>query len=32
LEKLRDQFAEDDYDPESEPNSALSGKLLRGRR
>ena len=32
LEKLRDEFAEDDYDPESEPNSALSGKVLRTRR
>ncbi len=32
LEKLRDEFAEDDYDPESEPNSALSGKVLRSRR
>ncbi|HYM41069.1 MAG TPA: DNA polymerase ligase N-terminal domain-containing protein [Thermoplasmata archaeon] len=32
LEKLRDEFAAEDYDPESEPNSALSGKVLRSRR
>lgn len=32
LEKIRDEFAEADYNPESEPQSALSGKLLRGRR
>ncbi len=32
LEKLRDEFAETSYDPESEPNSALSGKPLpKGR-
>ncbi len=32
LEKLRDAFAEADYDPEREPNSALSGKVLQARR
>jgi bifunctional non-homologous end joining protein LigD len=32
LEKLRDEFAQDGYDPESEPNSALSGKVLGSRR
>ncbi len=32
LEKLRDEFAEAGYDPEDEPNSALSGKVLRARR
>ncbi len=32
LEKLRDEFAVDGYDPESEPNSAVSGKALpKGR-
>ncbi len=29
LEKLRDAFAEAAYDPEREPRSALSGKVLR---
>ncbi len=32
LEKLRDEFAEADYDPEREPGSALTGKALRSRR
>jgi bifunctional non-homologous end joining protein LigD len=32
LEKIRDEFAVADYSPESEPQSALSGKVLRGRR
>src|SRR5881296_3515454 len=32
LEKIRDEFAEDDYNPEAEPESALTGKVLRGRR
>lgn len=32
LEKLRDEFAEAGYDPESEPNSALSDRVLRGPR
>ncbi len=32
LEKLRDEFAEKGYDPEREPNSALSGRPLRPRR
>lgn len=32
LEKLRDEFAETNYDPESEPNSALSSRALRIRR
>jgi hypothetical protein len=27
LEKIRDEFAETDYDPESQPESALSGKV-----
>ena len=31
LVKNRDDFAEADYDPESEPESALSGKVPRGR-
>ncbi len=31
LEKIRDEFAEAAYDPESEPESALSGKVL-GKR
>lgn len=32
LEKLRDEFAEAGYDPESEPKSALSGKVLQAGR
>ncbi len=32
LEKLRDEFAEPGYDPEREPRSALSGKVLQNRR
>jgi len=32
LEKIRDEFAEADYNPEAEPESALTGKVLRGRR
>ena len=32
LAKLRDEYAEADYDPESEPNSALSDKVLRRLR
>ena len=32
LEKLRDEFAEAGYDPESEPRSAVSGKVLPGGR
>ena len=32
LEKLQDEHAEAGYDPETEPMSALSGKVLRGRR
>ena len=32
LEKSDDEFAEADYNPESEPASALSGKIPRGRR
>ena len=31
LEKIRDEFAQADYNPESEPKSALSGKVLRDR-
>ncbi len=31
LEKLRDTFADVHYDPEHEPNSALSGRVLRAR-
>ena|SRR2546422_452734 len=31
LEKMRDEFAEADYDPEAEPESALSGKAPRSR-
>ncbi len=31
LEKLRDEFAEADYDPEREPASALSGKVLKAK-
>ncbi len=32
LEKLRDEYAQSGYDPESEPNSALSGRPVRTRR
>ena len=32
LQKNQDEFAEAGYDPESEPASALSGKIPRGRR
>ena len=32
MEKLRDEHAEAGYDPETEPTSALSGKVLRDRR
>jgi bifunctional non-homologous end joining protein LigD len=32
LQKINDEFAEADYDPESEPASALSGKVPRGQR
>jgi bifunctional non-homologous end joining protein LigD len=32
LQKIRDEFAEADYNPETEPASALSGKVPRGRR
>ena len=32
LQKLKDAFAEADYDPGREPSSALSGKALRSRR
>jgi len=32
LQKMRDDFAETDYNPETEPASALSGKVPRGRR
>lgn len=32
LEKIQDDFAEAGYDPESEPKSALSGRLLQVRR
>ncbi len=31
LEKLRDAFAEPGYDPDEEPNSALSGRALQAR-
>lgn len=31
LQKIDDEFAEADYDPETEPASALSGKVPRGR-
>lgn len=31
LQKLRDELAEADYDPEAEPASALTGKVPRGR-
>src|SRR5467141_654189 len=32
LQKVQDEFAEIDYNPENEPASALSGKVPRGRR
>ena len=32
LEKLQDEHADAGYDPETEPNSALSGKALRRRQ
>ncbi len=32
LQKVDDEFAEAEYDPETEPASALSGKVPRGRR
>ncbi len=32
LEKLRDEYAQSGYDPESEPTSALSGRPVRTRR
>ena len=32
LKKIRDAFAEVGYDPETEPASALSGKIPQGRR
>jgi len=32
LQKIRDEFAETDFDPEGEPASALSGKAPRGPR
>src|SRR2546426_30925 len=32
LQKIDDEFAEADYNPETEPASALSGKVPRGRR
>jgi len=31
LQKIRDEFAEADYNPETEPASALSGRVPRGR-
>src|SRR2546430_466624 len=31
LQKVDDEFAEADYNPETEPASALSGKVPRGR-
>jgi bifunctional non-homologous end joining protein LigD len=31
-QKIEDEFAEADYNPETEPASALSGKVPRGRR
>ncbi|HEV8595031.1 MAG TPA: DNA polymerase ligase N-terminal domain-containing protein [Thermoplasmata archaeon] len=31
LEKIRDEFSEAGYDPEKEPQSALTGKVPRGR-
>ncbi len=32
LEKLRDEFTQTGYDPEREPESAVSGRALRARR
>ena len=32
LQKVHDEFAQSDYNPETEPASALSGKVPRGRR
>lgn len=32
LQKMDDEFAEADYNPETEPASALSGKVPQGRR
>ena len=32
LQKIQDEFAEVGYNPETEPASALSGKIPRGRR
>ncbi len=32
LQKAQDEFAQADHDPETEPASALSGKVPRGRR
>ena len=32
LQKTQDEFAQADYDPETEPASALSGRVPRGRR
>ena len=32
LQKAQDEFAEEGYDPETQPASALSGKVPRGRR
>lgn len=32
LEKIQDEFAVEGYNPETEPESALSGKVLSGRR
>ena len=32
LQKTQDEFAQTDYNPETEPASALSGKVPRGRR
>jgi len=32
LQKIQDEFAEEGYDPETQPASALSGKVPRGRR
>jgi bifunctional non-homologous end joining protein LigD len=32
LQKIQDEFAEEGYNPETQPASALSGKIPRGRR
>src|SRR5436309_15138486 len=32
LQKTQDDFAQTDYNPETDPASALSGKVPRGRR